>query len=72
VAHRPVFNALLQGLWAWSDFLFPFSDVPVGGSIADELFEELDVDKGQLILTASRTGTHAELFDKKRRQKKSG
>jgi len=27
------------------------------------------VDKGRLILTASRTGTHTELFDKKRRQK---
>ena len=25
------------------------------------------VDKGQLILTASRTGTHTDLFDKKRR-----
>jgi mRNA interferase YafQ len=30
------------------------------------------VDKGRLILTASRTGTHTELFDIKRRQKKSG
>ena len=30
------------------------------------------VDKGRLILTASRTGTHTDLFDKKRRQKKSG
>jgi mRNA interferase YafQ len=30
------------------------------------------IDKGRLILTASRTGTHTELFDKKRRQKKSG
>jgi mRNA interferase YafQ len=30
------------------------------------------VDKGRLILTASRTGTHTELFDKKKRQKKSG
>ena len=28
------------------------------------------VDKGQLILTASRTGTHTDLFDIKRRQKK--
>ena len=28
------------------------------------------VDKGRLILTASRTGTHTELFDKKKRQKK--
>ena len=25
------------------------------------------VDKGRLVLTASRTGTHAELFDKKKR-----
>jgi DNA-damage-inducible protein J len=32
-------------------------------SSADELFTELD---------ASRTGTHTELFDKKKRQKKSG
>ena len=30
------------------------------------------VDKGRLILTASRTGTHTELFDTKKRQKKSG
>jgi mRNA interferase YafQ len=30
------------------------------------------IDKGRLILTASRTGTHSDLFDKKRRQKKSG
>jgi len=30
------------------------------------------VDKGKLILTASRTGTHTDLFDKKKRQKKSG
>jgi mRNA interferase YafQ len=29
------------------------------------------VDKGRLILTASRTGTHTDLFDKKKRQKKS-
>jgi len=28
------------------------------------------VDKGRLILTASRTGTHTDLFDKKKRQKK--
>jgi mRNA interferase YafQ len=27
------------------------------------------VDKGRLILTASRTGTHADLFNKKKRQK---
>jgi len=27
------------------------------------------VDKGRLILTASRTGTHSDLFDKKKRQK---
>jgi len=27
------------------------------------------VDKGKLILTASRTGTHTDLFDKKKRQK---
>jgi len=29
------------------------------------------VDKGRLILTASRTGTHTDLFDKKKRQRKS-
>jgi len=29
------------------------------------------VDKGRLVLTASRTGTHTDLLDKKRRQKKS-
>jgi mRNA interferase YafQ len=29
------------------------------------------VDKGRLILTASRTGTHTDLFDKKKRQKKT-
>jgi len=29
------------------------------------------VDKGHLILTASRTGTHTDLFDKKKRQRKS-
>jgi mRNA interferase YafQ len=28
------------------------------------------VDKGRLILTASRTGTHTELFDKTRRHRK--
>ena len=28
------------------------------------------VDKGKLILTASRTGTHTDFLDKKRRQKK--
>jgi mRNA interferase YafQ len=28
------------------------------------------VDKGQLILTASPTGTHTELFDKKKKKKK--
>ena len=28
------------------------------------------VDKGKLILTASRTGTHTDLFDKKRKGKK--
>ena len=27
------------------------------------------IDKGQLILTASRTGTHTDLLDKKRRHK---
>ena len=30
------------------------------------------VDNGRLILTASRTGTHSDLFNKKKRQKKSG
>ena len=29
------------------------------------------IDKGRLILTASRTGTHTDLFDKKKSQKKS-
>jgi mRNA interferase YafQ len=29
------------------------------------------VDKGRLILTASRTGTHTDLLDKKKRQKKT-
>jgi len=29
------------------------------------------VDKGRLILTTSRTGTHTDLFDKKKRQRKS-
>jgi mRNA interferase YafQ len=29
------------------------------------------VDKSRLILTASRTGTHTDLFDKKKRQRKS-
>ncbi|MCL2481192.1 MAG: type II toxin-antitoxin system YafQ family toxin [Spirochaetaceae bacterium] len=29
------------------------------------------IDKGRLILTASRTGTHTDLFDKRKRQKKS-
>jgi len=29
------------------------------------------VDKGRLIPTASRTGTHTDLFDKKKRQRKS-
>jgi len=29
------------------------------------------VDKGRLILTASRTGTHTDLFDKKKRQRKN-
>ncbi|MCL2763648.1 MAG: hypothetical protein FWD40_00005 [Treponema sp.] len=27
------------------------------------------MDKGRLVLTASRTGTHSDLFDKKKRQK---